>query len=197
MKVQYLLLLLFCLLLSSCEVTRNEERSSASTNAIDVNTTPNADSANEAETDQKIGIKVGQYAPDISLPDTSGRLITLSSFRGKYVLLDFWASWCGPCRAENPNVVRMYEKYKDKNFVIVSVSLDKDRNAWLRAIATDGMNWVHMSDLMYWDSPVVALYKINGIPMTFLLDKEGKIVAKNIRGEQLEKKISSLISNSK
>ena len=136
---------------------------------------------------------VGQMAPEISLNNPEGKEVSLSSLRGKYVLIDFWASWCGPCRQENPNVVRMYEKYKDKGFEIYGVSLDRDEAAWLRAIEKDGLDWVHVSDLNFWNSTVVPLYNIEGIPMTVLVDKEGKIIAKNLRGPSLEAKLSELL----
>jgi peroxiredoxin len=136
---------------------------------------------------------VGQMAPDIALNNLEGQEVSLSSLRGKYVLIDFWASWCGPCRQENPNVVRMYNKYKDKGFEIYGVSLDRDEAAWQRAIEKDGLSWVHVSDLNFWNSEVVPLYNIEGIPMTVLIDKEGKIIAKNLRGPSLEAKLAEIL----
>jgi peroxiredoxin len=141
-----------------------------------------------------IGIQVGQVAPDISLPDASGKTMPLSSFRGKYVLLDFWASWCGPCRQENPNVVNMHSLYKDKGFTVYSVSLDNNKSNWETAIAKDNLQWNHVSDLKMWNSVVVTLYQIDGIPLTFLLDPDGKIIAKNLRGPELEKKLSEIFT---
>ncbi len=140
----------------------------------------------------------GFLAPDFTMKDTLGNPVTLSSLRGKYVLLDFWASWCGPCRAENPNVVKAFKKYHDKNFIIVSVSLDNatSKKAWLAAIAKDGLNlsgWVHLSDLKFWDTPAAKLYGIKAIPANFLLDKEGKIIDKNLRGEALDKKLEQVL----
>ncbi len=162
---------------------------STNTVVVDNKNTNTSTTTNSA----KIGIKVGQQAPDISLPDKDGNLKTLSSLRGKYILLDFWASWCGPCRFENPNVVRVYQKYKDKDFDILSVSLDKDKQKWLDAIEADGMEWNHISDLKYWDSAVVPVYNLGeGIPMTFLLDKDGIIIAKRLRGAELEAKLAEL-----
>ncbi|HEY8400268.1 MAG TPA: TlpA disulfide reductase family protein, partial [Cytophagaceae bacterium] len=137
-------------------------------------------------------VAVNKIAPDFTLKNPEGKEISLSSLRGKYVLIDFWASWCGPCRAENPNVVRMYNKYKDKDFEILGVSLDQDRKAWLKAIEKDQLTWKHVSDLGGWQSSVVPLYQINGIPATFLLDKEGRIIAKNLRGKALEDKLEEL-----
>ncbi len=135
----------------------------------------------------------GKDAPEVSLPDVNGKTISLSSFRGKYVLLDFWASWCGPCRAENPNVVAAYAKYKDKNFTIFSVSLDNNKDAWQRAIRDDGLVWTHVSDLQGWHSMAVATYNIESIPSNFLIDTAGRIIGKNLRGEQLEEALKSVL----
>jgi len=138
-------------------------------------------------------VKVGDTAPDFTLPDPSGKMVKLSSFRGKYVLVDFWASWCKPCRMENPNVVKAYQQYKDKNFTILGVSLDKKKEAWVQAIQADGLTWNHVSDLKFWDSAVVPLYGINAIPTNFLLDPQGKIIAANLRGSALEQKLQEVI----
>lgn len=140
------------------------------------------------------GTNVGDVAPEISLPDPNGNIISLSSLRGKYVLIDFWASWCGPCRRENPNVVRVYKEYKDKGLEIYGVSLDMNKGLWLQAIEADQLTWKHVSDLAYWNSVVVPTYEINGIPATFLLDKDGKIIAKNLRGEALESKLKEVLN---
>lgn len=139
------------------------------------------------------GVAVGDEAPDFTLNSPEGQDIALSSLRGKYVLIDFWASWCGPCRMENPNVVKLYNKYKDKGFAIYGVSLDKDKAAWLGAIKKDGLTWTHGSDLKFWNSAVAQTYGVNAIPATYLLDKEGKVIAKNLRGPSLEAKISELL----
>jgi peroxiredoxin len=140
------------------------------------------------------GISVGDVAPDFTLNSPEGTSISLSSLRGKYVLIDFWAAWCGPCRMENPNVVRMYNKYKDKGFTIYGVSLDDNRDAWLAAIKKDGLPWTHGSELKKWNSGVAQAYGVNAIPATYLLDKEGKVIAKNLRGAALENKLAELLS---
>ncbi len=139
------------------------------------------------------GVGVGDIAPDFSLNDPEGKQVSLSSLKGKYVLLDFWASWCGPCRKENPNVVRLYEQYKDKDFEIYGVSLDRDKDAWIKAIKDDNLTWVHGSDLKYWSSDVAVQYGVNGIPATYLLDQEGRVIAKNLRGAALERKLEELL----
>ncbi len=147
----------------------------------------------EAKLSKMRSTAVGSVAPDIKLASPSGNEIALSSLRGKYVLIDFWASWCGPCRQENPNVVRMYNQYKDKGFEIFGVSLDQDRAKWLKAIEADKLTWPHVSDLKGWESSAASLYGVTAIPQTVLLDKEGKIIAKNLRGAALEEKLASLL----
>lgn len=131
-------------------------------------------------------------APGFTLKDMAGNTVSLSDFKGKVVYIDFWASWCGPCRKENPNVVAQYKKYKDKGFDILGVSLDRDHGAWKRAIEQDGLPWHHISDLKGWQSQHAQLYSINSIPQTVLVDKEGKIIARNLRGESLEAKLKEL-----
>ncbi|MCE7042943.1 TlpA disulfide reductase family protein [Dyadobacter sp. CY312] len=139
------------------------------------------------------GVAIGDVAPDFTLNDPEGKPVQLSSLRGKYVLIDFWASWCGPCRQENPNVVRMYGKFKDKGFSIYGVSLDKEANAWKAAIKKDNLTWLHGSELKHWNSAVAQTYGVTGIPATYLLDREGKVVAKNLRGAALEAKLTELL----
>ena len=135
-------------------------------------------------------------APEISLKDPNGKIRKLSSLKGKIVLLDFWASWCGPCRRENPNVVRLYKTYKDKGFTVFSVSLDSNPAAWKQAIAADGLIWPdHVSDLMGWDTPLTQIYGFNSIPHTVLIDTKGKIIATGLRGANLEQKLRELIPN--
>lgn len=138
---------------------------------------------------------LGAVAPEIKLSDPFGKEIALSSLRGKIVLIDFWASWCSPCRAENPNVVKLYNKYKDKGFDIFSVSLDKNREAWIKAINDDKLLWNHVSDLMEWNTPLLKTYNFDAIPFTVLIDKEGKIIATKLRGKELEKKLAELFGS--
>lgn len=140
-------------------------------------------------------VAIGKNAPEIALPRPNGTTLKLSSLRGNYVLIDFWASWCGPCRRENPNVIRLYNQYKDKGFTVYSVSLDENKDAWLGAIAADGLVWPnHVSDLIRWNSPVVQAYKIEGIPHTVLVDPKGKIIDIGLRGAELEQKLKDIFS---
>ena len=136
---------------------------------------------------------IGTEAPEINLPDINGKFVSLKSFRGKYVLIDFWASWCKPCRMENPNVVKAYGRFSNKNFTILGVSLDKEKNAWVKAITDDGLMWNHVSDLKFWSSAVVEPYKIEGIPFNVLVDPKGIIVAKDLRGEELQSALEKFL----
>lgn len=138
-------------------------------------------------------LAVGSVAPEIILPGTDGAEEKLSALRGNVVLIDFWASWCGPCRKENPHVVRLYQKYNNKGFEVFSVSLDKSRDAWLKAIADDQLDWTHVSDLKYWKSAAAKQYGVTSIPFTVLIDKQGKIIAKGLRGAALERKLAELL----
>lgn len=136
----------------------------------------------------------GTPCPDIALQDPNGKEIRLSSFRGKVVLIDFWASWCKPCRAEMPKVVALYKKYKNKGFEILGISLDKEKEKWIEAIKQDGMTWPQVSDLKFWNSEVVGLFNVEAIPYTILVDKEGKILAKGLRGDELENKLKEVLN---
>jgi peroxiredoxin len=131
-------------------------------------------------------VSIGQQAPDFELPTPDGKLVKLSDLRGKYLLLDFWASWCAPCRAENPDILKQYNAYKDKGFTILGVSLDDNKQAWIKAIKDDKLAWTHVSELKKWSGKITSTYRVEGIPASFLLDPKGKIVAKNLRGQELK-----------
>ncbi len=159
-------------------------------------TDPTVKAFTKAYFDQKAkeakAITSGKAAPDFTLPDTQGQNVSLSDYQGKYTLVDFWASWCGPCREENPEIVKAYDTYKERNFAVLGVSLDNNREAWLKAIEKDGLTWQQVSDLKKWESPVVELYDINAIPFSVLLDPQGRVIATNLRGNALHIKLAEI-----
>ena len=138
---------------------------------------------------------VGREAPDFAMPDVTGKQVKLSSFKGKYVLVDFWASWCAPCRQENPNLVKAYHQFKDKNFTVLGVSLDRpgQKDNWVKAINDDKLAWTNVSDLQFWNSEVVSLYGFNGIPFNILVDPQGKVIAEGLRGQSLVEKLGEVL----
>ena len=147
----------------------------------------------ESTVNRSQAIKIGAEAPELVLPMANGKDLALSNLRGKVVLIDFWASWCGPCRKELPNVKRCYEKYKAKGFEIYGVSLDKERDAWIQAISEEGLKWPQVSDLKFWQSDAVSTYAVQSIPFTVLIDKEGKIIATDLRGVDLDNKLAEVL----
>ena len=138
-------------------------------------------------------VEIGKVAPEINLPDPNGNLVSLSSLRGKVVLVDFWAQWCRPCRMENPNIVAAYNEYQDRGFEVFGVSLDRTKEQWVRGIKEDGLSWTQVSDLKYWQSEAAKAYGVQAIPASFLLDREGKIIAKNLRGPALQAKLKEVL----
>jgi peroxiredoxin len=145
--------------------------------------------------DKMRGTTIGQLAPEIALPNPQGETRRLTELRGNVVMIDFWAAWCGPCRRENPNIVRLYEKYNKQGFEIFGVSLDRSKDDWVNAIAKDGLTWTQVSDLSYFNSEAAQVYGISAIPATVLLDKEGRIIARNLRGQALEDKLAEIFGN--
>lgn len=140
-------------------------------------------------------VAIGKKAPDFEVNDQNGKPVKLSDHYSKYTLIDFWASWCVPCRKENPNVVAAYEKFKDKGFAVFGVSLDKNKASWLKGIKDDGLNWLQVSELSYWNSTVAKQYGVRAIPANFLIDENGIIVGKNLRGAALHQKLTELLHN--
>ena len=138
-------------------------------------------------------VEIGKVAPDFSAPNPEGKTVSLKESLGKVTIIDFWASWCGPCRQENPNVVKLYNQYKDQGLAIIGVSLDKDADAWKKAIADDQLAWTQISNVKFWQDPIAKQYGISSIPATFILDSKGVIVAKDLRGAELEAKVAELL----
>ena len=138
-------------------------------------------------------LEIGSIAPNFSLPDPDGRLIHLSDFRGKYIFLDFWGSWCLPCRKENPELVKVYNQFKGQDFEILGIAFDKKKDKWIDAIESDGLEWPQVSDLKYFDSEMIGLYNIVNVPTTMLLNPEGKIIAINVHADELEKLLKKLL----
>ena len=140
-------------------------------------------------------VAVKDVAPDFVLKTIDGKNLRLNEYRGQVVLINFWASWCGPCRSENPNLVKAYNQFKDKNFTVLGVSLDRpgQKDKWLKAISDDQLTWTNVSDLQYWNSPVVSLYGFDGIPFNILVDPQGKVIAEGLRGSRLEEKLNEVL----
>ena len=173
-----ILLLISCLV--SCGRSTNDRQEV-------MNEEPDAD---QVQNDQRL--EIGSNAPDFSLPNTEGKVIHLSDFRGKYLFLDFWASWCLPCRKENPAFVKIYEQFRSQNFEMLGISFDKKKDNWIKAIASDELKWPQVSDLKYFDSDMIELYNIVNVPTTILLDPEGKIIGMNLHAQELEKLLEEL-----
>jgi peroxiredoxin len=175
------IILLSIFLILSCEGNQREQQDTGAHGTI------------ETKKQETSGLEVGVIAPEFSLPTPDGETISLSDFRGRYLYVDFWASWCRPCRLENPELVEVYKKFQGEDFEILGVSLDRIKDAWVNAIEEDGLPWVHVSDLKYFDSELIPLYNIKNVPTTYLLDPEGKIVAKNTHPQQLAELLQEVL----
>ena len=186
-NMKFLYSLLVAIIFFAC----NNKTTTESNHTVQPTTTvqPIANDANTTTTKASSAIP----AVEISLPDVNGKTVTLSSFKGKYVLVDFWASWCKPCRMENPNVVAAFKKYGNKNFTILGVSLDKDKTAWQNAIKDDKLTWTQISDLKYWYSQAAKDYGVESIPTNFLIDPQGNVVGRDLHGADLDTKLTELL----
>ena len=154
-------------------------------------------SVNNTESSAQMAtLNVGDKAPELAYTNPDGKIMKLSDLKGKVVLIDFWASWCRPCRVENPNLVQLYRSNKERGLSIVGVSLDRDKNKWIKAIEDDGLVWDHVSHLQFWNDPIAKLYKVSAIPATFVLDENGVIIARDLRGMELYTKVEELLSKS-
>jgi len=185
-----LIILAIALITFSCTNTAMEEKK---VEKAAEESSPKQETTSPTVAPLSVGIRVGDVAPEIYLPNLNGKSVSLYSLRGKYVLVDFWASWCGPCRYENPNLVKLYSKYKEKGLEIYGVSLDQDKESWENAVKKDGITWIQVSDLSQWNSVVVPLYQLEVIPASFLLNKDGKIIASYLRGPDLENTLKQLL----
>ena len=175
------------------DVMSNKDKQLTNESANAIIQTTLQEIAQKKQTEVDGGDLMGKTIPDFEQADINGKMVNIKSLRGKYVLIDFWASWCGPCRGENPNVVNAYNKYKSKNFTVLGISLDKTKDAWVDAVKKDGLVWQQLSDLKFWSNAVAQQFGIQSIPQNYLIDPNGIVIGKNLRGEELEAKLASIL----